>query len=119
MPLTFHPDTGTIVICDYSTGFQPPEMVEGPARRGCLAQTTWQPTCDGGSDQQHGAIPDRTVALRTPSRRLSSGKRQSMGQGRYDRDSGNHQVGPDQNERAGWPAKLPGVLSRAGRNVGY
>ena len=26
MPLKFHPKTGTIVICDYNTGFQPPEM---------------------------------------------------------------------------------------------
>lgn len=28
MPLTFHPSRGAIVICDYSTGFQPPEMVK-------------------------------------------------------------------------------------------
>jgi uncharacterized protein YifN (PemK superfamily) len=28
MPLTFHPNAGDIVICDYSTGFQPPEMVK-------------------------------------------------------------------------------------------
>lgn len=28
MSLTFHPDRGTIVICDYSTGFRPPEMVK-------------------------------------------------------------------------------------------
>jgi uncharacterized protein YifN (PemK superfamily) len=28
MPLTFHPDRGTIVIYDFSTGFQPPEMVK-------------------------------------------------------------------------------------------
>lgn len=28
MPLTFHPSPGAIVICDYSTGFQPPEMVK-------------------------------------------------------------------------------------------
>jgi uncharacterized protein YifN (PemK superfamily) len=28
MPLTFHPHPGAIVICDYSTGFQPPEMVK-------------------------------------------------------------------------------------------
>ncbi len=28
MPLTFHPGAGAIVICDYSTGFQPPEMVK-------------------------------------------------------------------------------------------
>lgn len=28
MPLTFHPDPGTIVICDFSTGFRPPEMVK-------------------------------------------------------------------------------------------
>jgi mRNA interferase MazF len=41
MSLTFHPDAGTIVICDYSTGFQPPEMVKvrpvvvvSPRRRG-------------------------------------------------------------------------------------
>jgi mRNA interferase MazF len=26
MSLKFHPKTGTIVICDYNTGFQPPEM---------------------------------------------------------------------------------------------
>lgn len=28
MPLTFHPPPGTIVICDFSTGFRPPEMVK-------------------------------------------------------------------------------------------
>ena len=28
MPLTFHPGPGIIVICDFSTGFQPPEMVK-------------------------------------------------------------------------------------------
>jgi len=25
MPITFHP--GTVLICDFSTGFQPPEML--------------------------------------------------------------------------------------------
>lgn len=28
MPLSFHPATGTIVICDFSTGFVIPEMVK-------------------------------------------------------------------------------------------
>lgn len=28
MPLTFHPPTGTIVICDFGTGFMAPEMVK-------------------------------------------------------------------------------------------
>ena len=28
MPITFHPHPGTILICDFSTGFQPPEMVK-------------------------------------------------------------------------------------------
>ena len=28
MALGFHPHAGDIVICDYSTGFQPPEMVK-------------------------------------------------------------------------------------------
>jgi uncharacterized protein YifN (PemK superfamily) len=28
LPLKFHPGPGAIVICDYSTGFQPPEMVK-------------------------------------------------------------------------------------------
>lgn len=28
MPLLFHPDPGAIVICDFSRGFQPPEMVK-------------------------------------------------------------------------------------------
>jgi len=28
VPLTFHPDRGTILICDFSTGFRPPEMVK-------------------------------------------------------------------------------------------
>lgn len=28
MPLTFHPGPGAIVICDFSTGFRPPEMVK-------------------------------------------------------------------------------------------
>lgn len=27
MPLTFHPGPGAIVICDFSEGFRPPEMV--------------------------------------------------------------------------------------------
>lgn len=28
MPLKYNPDKGTIVICDYNTGFQPPEMTK-------------------------------------------------------------------------------------------
>jgi len=28
MPLTFHPGAGVIVICDFGTGFRPPEMVK-------------------------------------------------------------------------------------------
>ncbi|MFG6282892.1 type II toxin-antitoxin system PemK/MazF family toxin [Sphingomonas sp. S6] len=28
MPLPYHPKPGTIVICDYSTGFRPPEMIK-------------------------------------------------------------------------------------------
>lgn len=28
MPLTYHPKPGEIVLCDYSTGFAPPEMVK-------------------------------------------------------------------------------------------
>jgi mRNA interferase MazF len=28
MPLLFHPEPGSIVICDFSTGFRPPEMVK-------------------------------------------------------------------------------------------
>jgi mRNA interferase MazF len=28
MALTFHPHAGDILICDYSTGFRPPEMVK-------------------------------------------------------------------------------------------
>ncbi|SDA34652.1 type II toxin-antitoxin system PemK/MazF family toxin [Sphingomonas sp. NFR15] len=28
MPLPFHPKPGTIVVCDYSTGFREPEMVK-------------------------------------------------------------------------------------------
>jgi mRNA interferase MazF len=28
LPLTFHPSPGLIVICDFSTGFQAPEMVK-------------------------------------------------------------------------------------------
>lgn len=28
MPLKFHPEPGTILICDYSTGFRIPEMVK-------------------------------------------------------------------------------------------
>lgn len=28
MPLEFHPKTGTIVVCDYGTGFVAPEMVK-------------------------------------------------------------------------------------------
>ncbi len=28
MPLKYHPKTGTIVICDYNTGFTPPEMTK-------------------------------------------------------------------------------------------
>jgi uncharacterized protein YifN (PemK superfamily) len=28
MPITFHPGAGTVLICDFSTGFQPPEMVK-------------------------------------------------------------------------------------------
>jgi len=32
MPITFHPSPGTVLICDFATGFQPPEMVK---RRHC------------------------------------------------------------------------------------
>ncbi|WP_294210216.1 type II toxin-antitoxin system PemK/MazF family toxin [uncultured Sphingomonas sp.] len=28
MPLPYHPKPGTIVICDYTTGFRPPEMIK-------------------------------------------------------------------------------------------
>jgi uncharacterized protein YifN (PemK superfamily) len=28
MPLNFHPAPGLILICDFTTGFQPPEMVK-------------------------------------------------------------------------------------------
>jgi mRNA interferase MazF len=28
MPITFHPHPGTVLICDFSSGFQPPEMVK-------------------------------------------------------------------------------------------
>jgi uncharacterized protein YifN (PemK superfamily) len=28
MALKFHPKTGTVVICDYNTGFSPPEMTK-------------------------------------------------------------------------------------------
>ena len=28
MPLSFHPEPDTILICDFSTGFRPPEMVK-------------------------------------------------------------------------------------------
>jgi len=28
VPLSFHPGPGAIVICDFTTGFQPPEMVK-------------------------------------------------------------------------------------------
>ncbi|MDG4574895.1 MAG: type II toxin-antitoxin system PemK/MazF family toxin [Defluviicoccus sp.] len=28
MPLTFHPDPGTILVCNFNTGFIPPEMVK-------------------------------------------------------------------------------------------
>lgn len=28
MSITFHPNPGTVLICDFSTGFQPPEMVK-------------------------------------------------------------------------------------------
>ncbi|TDP85593.1 type II toxin-antitoxin system PemK/MazF family toxin [Oharaeibacter diazotrophicus] len=28
MPLSYHPATGEIVLCDYGTGFVPPEMVK-------------------------------------------------------------------------------------------
>jgi mRNA interferase MazF len=28
VPIAFHPRPGTILICDFSTGFQPPEMVK-------------------------------------------------------------------------------------------
>jgi uncharacterized protein YifN (PemK superfamily) len=46
MPLTFHPGVGAIVICDFSTGFRPPEMVKlrpvviiSPRRRRALTVT--------------------------------------------------------------------------------
>ena len=46
MPLTFHPGSGAIVICDFDTGFRPPEMVKkrpaviiSPRRRGSSLAT--------------------------------------------------------------------------------
>jgi len=35
--MTFHPDPGAIVICDFTTGFRPSEMVKAAARGGHLA----------------------------------------------------------------------------------
>jgi uncharacterized protein YifN (PemK superfamily) len=28
MPISFHPKPGTVLICDFATGFRPPEMVK-------------------------------------------------------------------------------------------
>lgn len=28
MPITFHPKAGTLLMCDFTTGFKPPEMVK-------------------------------------------------------------------------------------------
>ncbi|MGY0791841.1 type II toxin-antitoxin system PemK/MazF family toxin [Azospirillum argentinense] len=28
MPINFHPQRGTILICDFDSGFQPPEMIK-------------------------------------------------------------------------------------------
>lgn len=28
MPITFHPHAATLLMCDYNTGFRPPEMVK-------------------------------------------------------------------------------------------
>jgi mRNA interferase MazF len=28
LPLGIHPEVGTVVVCDYTTGFKPPEMVK-------------------------------------------------------------------------------------------
>ncbi|UTG93174.1 type II toxin-antitoxin system PemK/MazF family toxin [Geobacter sulfurreducens] len=28
MPITFHPDNGSILMCDFSSGFNPPEIVK-------------------------------------------------------------------------------------------
>ncbi len=28
MPLTFHPQVGVVLMCDFNTGFKPPEMVK-------------------------------------------------------------------------------------------
>jgi len=46
VPINFHPGPGTILICDFSTGFQPPEMVKvrpvviiSPRRRGAQLVT--------------------------------------------------------------------------------
>ena len=46
LTLSFHPDAGAIVICDFTTGFRPPEMVKkrpaviiSPRRRGAALVT--------------------------------------------------------------------------------
>lgn len=36
MALTFHPKPGAILVCDYDTGFVPPEMVK---KRLCIVIT--------------------------------------------------------------------------------
>lgn len=28
LPITFHPETGTVLMCDFSSGFNPPEIVK-------------------------------------------------------------------------------------------
>jgi mRNA interferase MazF len=35
MPIAFHPHPGTVLICDFSTGFQPPEMVNVGTSSSC------------------------------------------------------------------------------------
>jgi hypothetical protein len=92
MPLTFHPKPGTIVICDYSTGFRPPEMVKVAAGGGDLPKAAQQSACDDRSDQQHGAVASRALALRTSNGSLSPGARPRVGQSRHDCDRGTYQA---------------------------
>ena len=49
MTLGFHPNAGDIVICDYATGFKPPEMVKvrpvvviSPRRRSSACHSSHQ-----------------------------------------------------------------------------
>ncbi len=113
MPLTFSPRPGEIVICDFSTGFRPPEMVKvrpvvviSPRRRTSQLVTVVPLST---------TPPDPVEPLALPVAAGGLPKRQGthVGQVRYGGNGGPVAVGSseDQSRR---PARISDISARSG-----